>query len=53
MLEQKLNEWVRRVVAAHDGAHYCGVINTFQMVVDVDKIIAEEFNHAPVIKVVG
>lgn len=46
MFEQKLNEWVEKVVIAYNSS---GMADTYRMIVDVDKIVAEAFNHAPVI----
>jgi hypothetical protein len=46
MFEQKLNEWVEKVVIAYNSP---GMADTYRMIVDVDKIVAEAFNHAPVI----
>ena len=48
MLEQKLLEWVAKVVAAHN-SDTPGAPDTFQMVKDVDQIIAEAFDHDPVL----
>lgn len=47
-LEQKLNEWVAKVVASYN-PDTPGAPNTFQMVKDVDQIIAEAFDHDPVL----
>ncbi|WP_195985398.1 hypothetical protein [Clostridium sp. D33t1_170424_F3] len=44
MLEKRLSEWVERVISAKQ-SEALGGVDTFQMVVDVDKIIAEEFGH--------
>lgn len=46
MLEARLNEWVRKVLNAYKSE---GMTNTYQMLVDVDKIISEEFDHDPVL----
>lgn len=46
MLEDRLNEWVKKVVAAKNDTSR-GCTNTRQMILDVDKIIAEEFDHTP------
>ena len=46
MLEERVNEWVKKVVAAKNERSR-GCANTRQMILDVDKIIAEEFDHAP------
>lgn len=52
MLEKRLNEWVQAVMDAYnddrDGFEYS--VNTYQMIVEVDKIISEEFDHEPVLK---
>ena len=48
MFEKELNEWVRRVITAYadDNKSMC---NTYQMIVDIDKIIADAFNHDTVL----
>ena len=46
MLRQQLNEWVEKVVKSHETS---GMIDTFQMIVDVDKIIADAFGRDSVI----
>lgn len=46
-LERELNEWKDKVLRSFDGA---GSVNTYGMIVDVDRIIAEAFDHAPVIQ---
>lgn len=46
MLEQKLNEWVAKVLAAYNDTKP-GFVNTRAMICDVDKIIAEAFDHTP------
>ena len=43
MLEERLNAWVEKVLKAH--AEKGMGIDTYQMIVDIDKIIAEEFDH--------
>lgn len=48
MLEQKLTEWVQKVLAAHDAPALVGK-NTYRMIEEVDKIIAEAFDHEPVL----
>ena len=49
MLKARLNEWMQKVLDAYNnkGTYMC--INTFQMIVDVDKIISEEFDNEPVL----
>ena len=42
MLEHRLQEWMDKVIAAHNGG---GMVDTVKMILDVDKIIAEEFGH--------
>ena len=42
MLEQRLQEWMDKVIAAHNSD---GMTDTFKMILDVDKIVAEEFGH--------
>lgn len=49
MLEQKLMEWVKNVVEVQNLKEH-QFADTYQMIVDVDKIIAEAFDHAPIIK---
>ena len=49
MLEQKLMEWVKKVVEAQDLKEH-QFADTHQMLVDVDKIIAEAFDYAPVLQ---
>lgn len=46
MLEKRLSEWMEKVIAAKNSG---GITDTLQMIVDVDKIIAEEFDHEPVL----
>ena len=45
MLEKRLNEWMEKVIEAHKSN---GMADTYQMMVDVDRIIAEEFDREPV-----
>ena len=51
MLEEKLNEWMQKVLDAYNKSDTYVCIDTFQMIVDVDEIIAEEFGHDPVFAV--
>lgn len=44
MLEKRLNEWMEKVIAAHESE---GMTDTYQMMIDIDKIISEEFDHPP------
>lgn len=46
LLEERLTAWVDEVLDAYGTA---GSVDTLAMVADVDKIIAEAFDHAPVI----
>lgn len=48
MLEERLNEWMQKVLKAYDNKSVYMCINTFQMIVDVDKIISEEFDNEPI-----
>lgn len=48
MLEERLNEWMQKVLDAYNNSDTFVYIDTYKMVVDVDKIIAEEFGHYPV-----
>lgn len=45
MLEEKLLEWVKKVVNVH-GENF---VDTYAMLEEVDKIIAEAFDHEPVL----
>lgn len=47
VLEEKLESWKEKVLNSYRQG--CGV-NTYQMMVDVDKIISEAFEHTPVIE---
>lgn len=44
-LEARLKEWVEKVIKTQGAAG----VNTYRMLVDVDKILAEEFDHEPVL----
>lgn len=46
MLEQRINEWVQKVLAAYEAP---SMTDTRQMIADVDRIIADEFDHEPVL----
>lgn len=48
MFEKELNEWVRRVLSAYEDSNNA-MCNTYQMIVDIDKIIADAFNHDTVL----
>lgn len=48
MLEERLNEWMHKVLDAYDNSDTYVYIDTYKMVVDVDKIIAEAFGHYPI-----
>lgn len=43
MLEERLAEWVEKVLDAYNSKGTA--VDTLQMMIDVDKIIAEEFDH--------
>ena len=45
MLEERLLEWVKKVVNVH-GENF---VDTYAMIADVDKIISEEFCHEPIL----
>ena len=47
MFEEKIYEWAEKVINAHK---ISGMTNTYQMMVDIDKIIAEGFDHDPFFK---
>ncbi len=49
MLEKRLKEWMEKVLAAYNDDRPNVGIDTYRMVVDVDKIISEEFDHDPVL----
>ena len=46
VFHSKLDAWVEKVVRAKASV---GMVNTFAMIAEVDKIIADAFNHEPVI----
>lgn len=48
MLEEKLNEWMQKVLNAYNNSDTLVCIDTYKMVVDVDKIISEAFGHYPI-----
>ncbi len=43
-LEQKITEWMRKVLAAYEAG---GMVDTLQMTMDIDRIIAYAFDHEP------
>ena len=47
MLEKRLKEWAKKVLASYhdDRPENEIIVNTHRMVVEVDKIIAEEFGY--------
>lgn len=45
-LEARLDKWVKLVIEAKRNTSPGGV-NTEKMMLDIDKIIAEEFDHTP------
>lgn len=45
-LEEKLNKWVKLVIEAKRDPNP-GHVDTIKMMIDIDKIIAEEFDHTP------
>lgn len=46
-LDERLNDWVRKVLGAKSDTRP-GCVDTQKMVIDVDKILAEEFGHDPI-----
>jgi hypothetical protein len=46
MLEKRLNEWMQKVIAVHNDKSNA-FADTYRMMIDVDKIISEEFDHKP------
>lgn len=51
-LEQRLNEWTQKVLDAQKptaGGTTASMVDTYQMILDVDRIIAEEFDRTPVL----
>lgn len=46
VFHDKLDSWVEKVVRAKAS---CGMVDTFAMIAEVDKIIADAFDHEPVI----
>lgn len=51
MLEKRLREWVKKVLASYndDRPEDEVSVNTYRMIVDVDEIISEEFGYDRVI----
>ena len=45
MFEEKIREWAEKVINAQKAI---GMTNTYQMMLDIDKIIADGFDHDPV-----
>jgi hypothetical protein len=41
-LGRRIDEWKEKVLDACEGK---GAVNTYKMMVDIDRIIAEEFGH--------
>lgn len=46
-LEERLNDWVKKVLEAKADTSP-GCVDTQRMVMDIDKILADEFDHDPV-----
>ncbi len=46
MLKKRLEDWMEKVLDAYT---FDGGVDTYHIIVDVDKIIAEAFNHDPVL----
>lgn len=49
MFEQKLTKWTQEVLAAYDPSDNSAVVNTHKMMMYIDRIIAEAFDHAPML----
>ncbi len=49
MFEQKLTKWTQEVLASYDPSDRLAVVNTHKMMMDIDRIIAEAFDHAPML----
>lgn len=47
MLEQQITEWMHKVLAAYESD---GMTDTLQMIVDIDQIIADAFDHEPALQ---
>ena len=45
-LNKAIDEWKNKVLSANDSQ---GMIDTFAMIKDIDRIIADAFDHAPII----
>lgn len=45
-LKSQLVNWCSKVIYAKEGG---GMVNTYRMLKDIDKIIADAFDHEPVI----
>ena len=50
MFEEKLNEWTQKVIDAYKAVNNgeCDFVSTYRMMLDVDKLIAEAFDHEAV-----
>ena len=46
-LDKRLNDWVTKVLGAKSDTSP-GCVDTHSMVMDIDKILAEEFGHDPI-----
>lgn len=46
MLEDELKDWMKNVLTAYESK---GSVDTYKMIVDVDKIIADAFDHDTII----
>ncbi|MCM1236523.1 MAG: hypothetical protein NC489_41115 [Ruminococcus flavefaciens] len=46
VLKQQITEWMHKVMAAHEAP---GSADTYQVMADIDRIIAEAFDHVPVL----
>lgn len=47
MFEKKMNEWAKKVIEVYQSG---GAANTYQMMIDIDNIIAEAFDHYPMLE---
>lgn len=48
--EDRVEDWALRVIQARRIRREGDTVDTYQMIRDIDEIIAEEFHHDPVLK---
>ena len=50
--EKRLEEWKEKVMGAYKGKEYYGhcAVNTYAMIIDIDRLIAEAFEHDTVLE---